>query len=105
MTARLVGCKILKLHLQGLFIINDAHLSMSSIMEKVNEMAKTGNSNSGNFANNPEKASEAGRKGGQSSGQGSSGKGSGSNFADDRQKASEAGKKGGQSSRSGGRDS
>ena len=42
---------------------------------------------SGNFADNPQKASEAGKKGGQSSG--------GGNFKNDREKASEAGKKGG----------
>ncbi|GME46937.1 stress-induced protein [Pantoea agglomerans] len=42
---------------------------------------------SGNFADNPQKASEAGKKGGQSSGSG--------NFKNDREKASEAGKKGG----------
>lgn len=45
--------------------------------------------NSGNFAEDREKASEAGKKGGQSS--------SGS-FKSDRDKASEAGKKGGQNS-------
>jgi general stress protein YciG len=53
----------------------------------------TGNKNPGNFANDREKAAEAGRKGGQASG---------GNFANDREKASEAGKKGGQNSRSGG---
>ena len=42
---------------------------------------------SGNFAENPQKASEAGKKGGQSSG--------GGNFKNDREKASESGKKGG----------
>ncbi|AWP31198.1 general stress protein [Pantoea eucalypti] len=42
---------------------------------------------SGNFADNPQKASEAGKKGGQNSG--------GGNFKNDREKASEAGKKGG----------
>ncbi|MGC0941482.1 KGG domain-containing protein [Pantoea agglomerans] len=42
---------------------------------------------SGNFADNPQKASEAGKKGGQSSG--------GGNFKNDREKSSEAGKKGG----------
>ena len=42
---------------------------------------------SGNFADNPQKASAAGKKGGQSSG--------GGNFKNDREKASEAGKKGG----------
>ncbi|MEG3113300.1 MULTISPECIES: general stress protein [Pantoea] len=51
---------------------------------------------SGNFAENPGKASEAGKKGGQNSG---------GNFANDREKASEAGKKGGQSSHGGGRKS
>ena len=51
---------------------------------------------SGIFAENPEKASEAGKKGGQNSG---------GNFANDREKASEAGKKGGQNSHSGGRKS
>ncbi|WP_156710833.1 general stress protein [Salmonella enterica] len=42
---------------------------------------------SGNFAENPQKASEAGKKGGQNSG--------GGNFKNEREKASEAGKKGG----------
>lgn len=51
---------------------------------------------SGNFADNPQKASEAGKKGGQSSG---------GNFKNDREKASEAGKKGGQNSHGGGRSS
>ena len=67
---------------------------------------------SGNFANDPERASEAGKKGGENS-HGGSQKGSGSqsesggsrggssNFANDREKASEAGKKGGESSRGG----
>jgi len=49
---------------------------------------------SGNFAENPEKASEAGKKGG---------KNSGGSFANDREKASEAGKKGGEHSHGGGR--
>ena len=53
----------------------------------------TGNKNPGNFANDREKASEAGKKGGQSSG---------GNFANDREKASEAGRKGGQHSHGGG---
>ncbi|EAT1806494.1 stress-induced protein [Salmonella enterica] len=44
---------------------------------------------SGNFAEDRERASEAGRKGGQHSG---------GNFKNDRQRASEAGKKGGKSS-------
>ena len=51
---------------------------------------------SGNFADNPQKASEAGKKGGQNSG---------GNFKNDREKASEAGKKGGQNSPGGGRSS
>ena len=45
-----------------------------------------GNKNPGNFANDREKASEAGRKGGQHSGK---------SFANDREKASETGRKGG----------
>ncbi|POP45820.1 stress-induced protein [Superficieibacter electus] len=49
---------------------------------------------SGNFAENRERASEAGRKGGQQSG---------GNFKNDPQRASEAGKKGGKSGHSGGR--
>lgn len=44
--------------------------------------------NRGNFANNPEKAAEAGRKGGKRS------KG---NFANNPERAAEAGRKGGQS--------
>ncbi|TGF83462.1 hypothetical protein DAH36_11895 [Escherichia coli] len=44
---------------------------------------------SGNFAEDREKASDAGRKGGQHSG---------GNFKNDPQRASEAGKKGGQQS-------
>lgn len=50
------------------------------------------NKNPGNFANDRENASEAGRKGGHNSG---------GNFANDRQRASEAGRKGGQKSQSG----
>ncbi|RAY31947.1 stress-induced acidophilic repeat motif-containing protein, partial [Enterobacter kobei] len=50
----------------------------------------------GNFAEDREKASEAGRKGGQHSG---------GNFKNDPQRASEAGKKGGQNSHGGGRKS
>jgi general stress protein YciG len=49
------------------------------------EMA-TKNDNPGNFANDREKASEAGSKGGHNSG---------GNFANDRERASEAGRKGG----------
>ncbi len=47
---------------------------------------------SGNFAEDKERASEAGKKGGQHSG---------GNFKNDRSKASEAGKKGGQNSHRG----
>ncbi|WP_435926818.1 general stress protein [Dryocola sp. BD613] len=51
---------------------------------------------SGNFAEDRDRASEAGKKGGQQSG---------GNFKNDPQKASEAGKKGGKSSHGGGRSS
>ncbi len=53
--------------------------------------------NSGNFADDKQKASEAGKKGGQHSGSGC--------FKNNPEKASEAGKKGGQNSHSGGRHS
>jgi hypothetical protein len=71
---------------------------------------------SGNFANDPERASEAGRKGGQQSHQGSgqsdksqqdgsdgSGqqRGGSGNFANDPERASEAGRKGGEHSKGG----
>ena len=46
-------------------------------------------SNPGNFANNRERAAEAGRKGGRASG---------GNFANNPARASEAGRKGGQNS-------
>lgn len=59
-------------------------------------MAEQHRGGSGNFAENRDKASEAGRKGGQHSG---------GNFKNDPQRASEAGKKGGQNSHSGGRKS
>ncbi|XPJ82292.1 general stress protein [Klebsiella pneumoniae] len=49
-----------------------------------------------NFAEDREKASEAGRKGGQHSG---------GNFKNDPERASEAGKKGGKNSHGGGRKS
>lgn len=54
------------------------------------------NSNPGNFVNDREKAAEAGRKGGKSSG---------GNFANDRERASDAGRTGGQHSHGGGRPS
>ena len=49
---------------------------------------------SGSFAENRERAAEAGRKGGQASG---------GNFKNDPQRASEAGKKGGKNSHGGNR--
>ncbi|MCI0996251.1 general stress protein [Pseudomonas corrugata] len=55
-------------------------------------MANSGNKNPGNFANDREKASEAGKKGGQASG--------GSN-TNDRQKGSGAGSKGSERGQSG----
>lgn len=60
------------------------------------EQGGTAQNNPGNFANDKEKASEAGRKGGQSSS---------GNFANDPERASDAGRKGGQNSHSGGRSS
>jgi general stress protein YciG len=57
--------------------------------DEVIEMANTGKDNPGNFANDREKASEAGKKGGQASG---------GNFANDPERASEVGQKGGQAS-------
>ncbi|CAM2742904.1 general stress protein [Streptomyces albus] len=45
--------------------------------------------NQGNFANDPQRASEAGQKGGHQSG---------GNFANDPQRAAEAGQKGGRNS-------
>ena len=80
-------------------------------MEKVQmaNQSSTGGSDRG-FAKDPEKAAEAGRKGGEHShGQqqggaeksgeergGSEHRGGSGNFAEDREKASEAGRKGGQ---------
>ena len=54
-----------------------------------------GNNNPGNFANDRQKASDAGKKGGPST----------SNVANDRQKAPESGRKGGQQNQGGGRQS
>jgi general stress protein YciG len=53
-------------------------------------------SNPGNFANDRQKAAEAGRMGGQHQGKETNP----GNFANDRQKAAEAGRKGGQHSHS-----
>ncbi|MCP3398929.1 MULTISPECIES: general stress protein [unclassified Bradyrhizobium] len=74
-------------------------------------MADEQRGGSGNFANDPQRASEAGKKGGEHrSGQGQQTQGGSKpsqqggsstdnpgNFANDREKASEAGRKGGQS--------
>jgi general stress protein YciG len=74
-----------------------------SIFEKEStSMAQTGNSNPGNFANDREKASEAGRLGGQHSAGGGGAANNPGNFANDREKASEAGRTGGQHSGGGG---
>lgn len=59
--------------------------------------------NPGNFSNDRQKASDAGRKGGQASGSNNAGGKGSSSFANDRQKASDAGKKGGKNSGGGGR--
>lgn len=81
-----------------------------------NESGTSQRGGSGNFANDSEKASEAGRKSGQHSHQGSaksdesgeagsesSGKerGGSGNFANDPERASEAGRKGGEHSHGG----
>jgi hypothetical protein len=60
-----------------------------------------GTGKGGNFANDPKRASEAGKKGGQQShGTGGNTSKEG-NFATDREKASDAGKKGGEHSHRG----
>ncbi len=56
-----------------------------------------GKGNPGNFANDREKAREAGHLGGTSQGKGNNP----GNFANDRAKAAEAGRKGGQNSHGG----
>jgi general stress protein YciG len=63
---------------------------------RILEMASSGNKNPGNFANDREKASEAGKKGGQASG---------GNVANDRQKGTGAGNKGSERGQGGGRKS
>jgi uncharacterized protein len=95
-------------------------LSSNSLSSRSDIMANESSNQrggSGNFANDPERASEAGRKGGQQSHQssgeadksqqggsgrsgGQQGGGSG-NFANDRERASEAGRKGGEHSKGG----
>lgn len=69
---------------------------MADNQNKQSNQGGSANTNPGNFANDREKASEAGHKGGQASG---------GNFANDREKASEAGRVGGQHSHGGGRKS
>jgi len=53
-----------------------------------------GKGNPGNFANDRQRAAEAGRKGGQNQGKANNP----GNFANDRERASQAGRKGGQHS-------
>lgn len=62
---------------------------MANNQDKVGEQGGTAQNNPGDFANDREKASEAGHKGGQASG---------GNFANDPQRVSEAGQNGGQMS-------
>jgi general stress protein YciG len=62
-----------------------------------------GQHSSGNFANDPARAAEAGRKGGQNSHGGGGATHNPGNFAQNREKAVEAGRKGGQQGRSGAR--
>jgi hypothetical protein len=57
------------------------------------EMQEKERKGRGNFANDPERAREAGRKGGQVSNRNGNNPG---NFANDRERAREAGRKGGQ---------
>ncbi|MBX6746291.1 MAG: general stress protein [Acetobacteraceae bacterium] len=63
-------------------------------MAKQHSSGDTGKMNPGNFANDRQKAAEAGRMGGQHQGKETNP----GNFANDRQKAAEAGRKGGQHS-------
>lgn len=62
---------------------------MANNQDKGSNQGGNANTNPGNFANDREKASEAGHKGGQMSG---------GNFKNDPERASEAGHKGGQAS-------
>ena len=62
---------------------------MADNQDKQSNQGGSANTNPGNFANDREKASEAGHKGGQASG---------GNFKNDPERASEAGHKGGQMS-------
>ncbi len=68
----------------------EIRVTLQTIARRPPKQDKKGGHNSGgNFANDPQRASEAGHKGGQNSG---------GNFANDPQRASEAGQKGGQNS-------
>ncbi|WP_409309750.1 general stress protein [Pseudomonas putida] len=67
---------------------------MAQDQERTRQRGCTKAPNPANFANDRERASRAGRKGGQASG---------GNFANARQRASEAGRKGGRNSHGAGR--
>jgi len=71
---------------------------MADDQQRTGQRGGTKETNPGNFANDRERASRAGHKGGQASGGNSAG-----SLANDRQRASEAGRKGGQNSHGGGR--
>lgn len=83
-----------------------AHFIAEVFSTKEKNMANEQRGGSGNFANDPQRASEAGKKGGEQSHSGQQQQGGGSggqqgggnpgNFANDKEKASEAGRKGGQ---------
>lgn len=62
---------------------------MARDQDQTGQRGGTKETNSGNFANDRERASRAGQKGGRNSG---------GNFANDRARASEAGRKGGRNS-------
>lgn len=66
---------------------------MDNEQKQGSEAPGTGRQGRGNFAQDRERAAEAGRKGGQASNRGGTNKG---NFANDRERAREAGRKGGQ---------
>lgn len=87
-------------------MFNDAFLNCWRAAKEW-KMANEQRGGSGNFENDPQRASEAGKKGGEHSrgsqqqqgggSQGQQGGGNPGNFANDRERASEAGRKGGQS--------
>jgi general stress protein YciG len=70
---------------------------METTMANQQHSGGGGRNNPGNFANDREKAREAGRAGGTHQGKDTNP----GNFANDRQKAAEAGRKGGQHSHGG----